>query len=93
MKLRECREEGIPPPVTFNQGEHRIVYTEADMDLMIRVLEACRPRFELIATRDVLTRPRRGQRSIVEFMQSAAAQENEDAGRSEPECARQGETF
>jgi len=85
MKLRECREEGAPPPVTFNQGEHRIVYTEADMDLMIRVLEACRPRFELIATRDVLTRPRRGQRSIVEFMQSAAAQENEDAGRSEPE--------
>ena len=34
MKLRECREEGAPPPVTFNQGEHRIVYTDADMELI-----------------------------------------------------------
>ena len=78
MKLQECREEGVPPPVTFNQGEHRIVYTEADMELMIQVLEACRPRFELLATRDVLSRPRRGQRSIVEFMQPLVASEHED---------------
>ena len=85
MKLRECREEGVPPPVTFNQGEHRIVYTEADMELMIQVLDACRPRFELIATRDVLSRPRRGQRSIVEFMRPVAAPESEGVEQSESE--------
>ena len=28
-KLRERRDEGLPPPVTFNQGEHRIMATDA----------------------------------------------------------------
>ena len=81
MKLRECREEGLPPPVAFNQGEHRIVYTEADADLMIQVLVACEPRFEAIAGRDahLFLRPRRGQRSIVEFMQPREASDS-DAG-------------
>ena len=85
MKLRECREEGVTPPVTFNQGEHRIVYTKPYMELMIQVLEACRPRFDLIATRDALLRPSRGQRSIVEFMRPFAVPENEDVEQSESE--------
>ena len=85
MKLRECREEGLPPPVTFNQGEHRIVYTEADSDLMSRVLQECRPRFEAIANRDValFSRLRRGQRSIAEYMRPRAASESEGDGVSE----------
>jgi len=79
MKLRECREEGLPPPIAFDQGEHRIVYTEADQDLMIRVLDACRPRFANIADGDapLFTRPRRGQRSIAEFMRPRMASESD----------------
>ena len=85
MKLRECREEGVPPPATFNQGEHRIIYTDADMELMIQALETCRPRFELIAARDVLPQPMRGQRSIVEFMRPPVLPADGDAEQSEPE--------
>ena len=79
MKLQECREEGLPPPLTFNQGEHRIVYTEADNGLMIQVLHACKERFQAIATRDapLFSRPRRGQRSITEFMQPRAAADSD----------------
>jgi len=70
-KIKQCREEGLQPPVTFNQGEHRIVYTEADSDLMVQVLAACRDHFEKIAAHDapIFRAPRAGQRSIVEFMQ------------------------
>ena len=82
-KLRECIEEGLPPYVTFNQGEYRIVYTEADTDLMVQVLAACQHRFENIAERDapIFRKPRRGQRSIVEFMQPRPQSEaEEDSG-------------
>jgi hypothetical protein len=79
MKLRECREQGLPPAVAFDQGEHRIVYTEADQDLMVQVLDACRSRFANIAARDapLFLRPRRGQRSIAEFMQPRAASDSD----------------
>ena len=83
MKIRESLEEGLPPPVAFNQGEHRIVYTNADAELMIRALSACRARFEDIAGRDapLISRPRGSQRSIVEFMCPRVASDSEcDAG-------------
>ena len=71
LKMRECREEGLPPPVAFNQGEYCILYTEADYDLMVQALAGCQARFEAIADRDgpIFLNPRRGQRSIREFMQ------------------------
>ena len=70
-KIKQCREEGLRPPVAFDQGEYRIVYTDADNDLMVQVLAACRERFEKIAAHDapIFRAPRAGQRSIVEFMQ------------------------
>ena len=46
-KIKQCREAGLRPPVAFDQGEYRIVYTDADSDLMVQVLAACRERFEL----------------------------------------------
>ena len=72
-KIRESRDEGLSPPVAFDQGEYRILYTEADHELMVQTLADCRPRFEAIAERDgpLFLRPRRGQRSIREFMQAA----------------------
>ena len=83
MKMCESLEEGLPPPVAFNQGEHRIVYTNADAELMIQALSACRARFENIAGRDapLISRPRGSQRSIVEFMCPRVASDSEcDAG-------------
>ena len=87
MKIRESLEEGLPPPVAFNQGEHRIVYTNADTELMIQTLSACRVRFEAIAGRDaqLISRPRGSQRSIVEFMHPRVATDSEsDAGSEMP---------
>ena len=74
-KLRESRDEGLPPPVVFNQGEHRIVYTEADNDLMVQTLADCRKRFEDIAGHDerFSLEPARGQRSIRDYMQKPEA--------------------
>ena len=69
-KLRESRDEGLPPPVAFNQGEYRIIYTEADYELMVQTLEDCRERFEAIAGRDqkLFSQSVRGQRSNRDFM-------------------------
>ncbi len=71
-KIRESRDEGLSPPVAFDQGEYRILYTEADHELMVQTLADCRPRFEAIAGRDasLFLRPHRGQRSIREFMRA-----------------------
>lgn len=74
-KLRESRDEGLPPPVAFNQGEYRIVYTDADTDLMVQTLADCRKRFEDIAGHDeqFSLEPARGQRSIRDYMQKPEA--------------------
>lgn len=84
-KLHEAAEEGLPPPVTFNQGEHRIVYTRADTELMVQTLSACRARFEAIARRDapLIVRPRGSQRSISEFMRPRAGTESPSDAESE----------
>ena len=81
-KIGESREEGLSPPVAFDQGEYRILYTEADHELMVQTLADCQTRFESIAGHDgpLLLMPRRGQRSIREFMRAVGdAQANGEA--------------
>ena len=51
-KLEACSQDGIPPPIARMQGEYRIIYTEADNDLMVDVFTKCERRFQGIATRD-----------------------------------------
>ena len=70
-KLDECSREQRRPFVTVNQGEHRLVYTEADDELMTTVLESLQERFASIADRDDLcarARPMK-QRRMSEFLQ------------------------
>ena len=69
-KLDECSREERRPFVTVMQGEHRLVYTEADSDLMTTTLAALQERFARIADRDDLhaqARPLK-QRRISEFL-------------------------
>jgi len=53
-KLEQCFQQQQRPYVTINQGEHRLIYTEADDTLMNSVLASLKPRFESIAERDDL---------------------------------------
>ena len=69
-KLDECSREERRPFVTVMQGEHRLVYTDADSDLMTTTLAALQERFARIADRDDLyaqARPLK-QRRISEFL-------------------------
>ena len=70
-KLDECSRQHRRPFVTVNQGEHRLVYTEADDELMTTVLDSLQERFASIADRDDLcarARPMK-QRRMSEFLQ------------------------
>ena len=74
-KLRECRDEGTSPPITFDQSEYRIVYTDGDYDLMAQVYAMCSERFANVAGQDDnlrIAEARHGQRSIMDFMQEMA---------------------
>jgi hypothetical protein len=53
-KLEQCLQQQQRPYVTINQGEHRLIYTEADDALMTSVLASLKSRFEGIAERDDL---------------------------------------
>ena len=67
-KLQESKETGLPPPIARTQGEYRIIYTEADTDLMVRVFNKCARRFEGIVARDAAAlRAHRRQRSIHDY--------------------------
>ena len=69
-KVDQCLREQQRPYVTVNQGEHRLVYTEADDELMTTVLASLKERFEIIAGRDDLyarTRPMK-QRRMTEYL-------------------------
>ena len=69
-KVDQCLREQQRPYVTVNQGEHRLVYTEADDALMTTVLASLKERFESIAGRDDLyarTRPLK-QRRMSEYL-------------------------
>ena len=84
-KLDEATREGTRPFVTFNQGEYRLVYTEADNDLMTSVLRGLQERFQSIAQRDDLfssSRPRK-QRRIQEFLGSFADTVEQERQRHE----------
>lgn len=52
--MEQCLQQQQRPYVTINQGEHRLIYTEADDALMNSVLASLKPRFESIAERDDL---------------------------------------
>ena len=73
-KLAQCEREEVPPYVAFNQGEHRIVYTEADRELMEQVLHDLTPRLASLAGRDEMLRQgrRRTQRRINELFTNEA---------------------
>ena len=59
------------------QGAYRIVYTEADDELMANVFQKCKRRFQAIATRDEsLLKGRRKKRRIEDYF-SAAEHERE----------------
>ena len=80
-KMDECTREGREPYVAFNQGEHRIVYTEADDELMSTVLQSMRPRLESMTGRDDLfavARPAK-QRRIKDFFRKSSSSSNEGA--------------
>ena len=47
-KLDECSREERRPVVTVNQGDHRLVYTEADNELMTTTLASLQERFARI---------------------------------------------
>ena len=69
-KMDQCLRQQQRPYVTVNQGEHRLVYTEADDELMTTVLASLKERFESIAERDDLyarMRPLK-QRRMTEFL-------------------------
>lgn len=52
QKQQMCADREQPLYITKVQGEFRIVYTEADDDLMQGVFQKCKRRFQGIATRD-----------------------------------------
>ena len=90
VKMCESRDEGLPPPVAFNQAEYHIVYTEADYDLMVQTLADCQGRFDQIAGNDarLFLEPRRGQKSIIDSMRK------HDNGRgSESDATPQGNSL
>ena len=67
-KLQESRDTGLPPPIARAQGEYRIVYTDADNDLMVRIFDQCLRRLRGIITHDAAAmRAHRAQRSIQDY--------------------------
>ena len=67
-KLQESRDTGLPPPIARAQGEYRIVYTDADNDLMVRIFDQCLRQFRGIVTHDAAAmRAHRAQRSIQDY--------------------------
>ena len=68
QKQQCCKDLEQPLYITKVQGEHRIVYTEADDDLMKNVFHKCKRRFQGINTRDeALLKRRRKQRRLEDY--------------------------
>jgi len=84
-KIEQCEADGHPPFIARNQGEYRIIYTEADQELMTNVFHKCKRRFNGIVTRDeALVRLRQKQRRIEDYFTASApghddANERQDA--------------
>ena len=51
-RMQACAADEQPLYIARVQGEYRIIYTEADDELMTQVLHKCKRRFHGIATRD-----------------------------------------
>ena len=67
-KIEKRISDDHPFFITKNQGEYRIVYTEADHELMMSVFNKCKRRFSGIVTRDeAFLKSRRKQRRIQDY--------------------------
>jgi hypothetical protein len=67
-KLKESSDTGVGPFIARAQGEFRIVYTEADTDLMVRVFVQCERRFKGIVARDAAAlRAHRKHKTLLDF--------------------------
>ena len=67
-KIEQYQAEGAPLFIARAQGEFRIIYTEADHELMTTVFTKCKRRFNGIVTRDeALLKSRRTQRRIEDY--------------------------
>lgn len=77
-KIEKRISEDLPFFITKNQGEYRIIYTEADHELMMDVFKNCKRRFSGIVTRDeAILKSHRKQRRIQDyFTRDAAATSN-----------------
>ena len=77
-KIEQHEADGQPLLIARNQGEFRIIYTEADGELMTIVFNKCKRRFNSIATRDeALLKSRQKQRRIEDYFIAAAAGHDE----------------
>ena len=85
-KIEECQADGAPLFIARAQGEFRIVYTEADYELMTTVFTKCKRRFNGIVTRDeAFLKSRRTQRRIEDYF--AAPADGHVAASGGPRCA------
>ncbi len=79
-RMQACEIDEQPLYIARVQGEYRIIYTEADDELMTNVLHKCKRRFHGIATRDeALLKAHRKQRRL-EYYFTAVGHDVDDAG-------------
>ena len=87
-KVEMCEELEQPLYIARVQGEYRIVYTDADDELMAKVFGNCKRRFQGIATRDeALLKSRRKQRRIEDYFNAADAGVDQAAEREMEEVS------
>ena len=68
QKIQSCEDYEQPLYIARVQGAYRIVYTEADDELMANVFQKCKRRFQAIATRDeALLKGGRKKRRIEDY--------------------------
>jgi hypothetical protein len=67
-KMQACEADEQPLYIARFQGEYRIIYTEADDELMTQAFHKCQGRFHSIATRDqALLKAIRKQRRLEDY--------------------------
>ena len=72
-KVEQYETDGHPLFIARNQGEFRIIYTEAEHELMTTVFSKCKRRFSGIVTRDeAFLKSRRKQRRIEDYFTASA---------------------
>ena len=79
-RMQACEIDEQPLYIARVQGEYRIIYTEADDELMTNVLHKCKRRFHGIATRDeALLKTHRKLRRL-EYYFTAVGHDVDDTG-------------